>query len=380
MKIKFTCNWCTDKSLYLRILSNYAIKPDYYDILTYNEDYNYLVIINDSTHLIKNKEKTIGLVMEPSWQSWNKDLHNICKLVLFHDKSLYNWPNVVEWTNCGFIHDIIYHEMFFDNLPSNMTNTILKKKDISFVCGITNNNQLGYKMRHDLLNILQSENIDVDVYGRNIEYNPSKNQFGSLKLKYTEWTNCGFIHDIIYHEMFFDNLPSNMTNTILKKKDISFVCGITNNNQLGYKMRHDLLNILQSENIDVDVYGRNIEYNPSKNQFGSLKLKYTALIDYKFSVCIENSFEMGYISEKLYDCFMCNTVPIYCGAPNIFDTFSDKNVIKVSNLEEVLNVIKKIKNKEIKYEDFNIEEAKLTYLTKLNLITQVLNVIKTYDI
>lgn len=290
MKIKFTCNWCTDKSLYLRILSNYAIKPDYYDILTYNEDYNYLVIINDSTHLIKNKEKTIGLVMEPSWQSWNKDLHNICKLVLFHDKSLYNWPNVVEWTNCGFIHDIIYHEMFFDNLPSNMTNTILKKKDISFVCGITNNNQLGYKMRHDLLNILQSENIDVDVYGRNIEY------------------------------------------------------------------------------------------NPSKNQFGSLKLKYTALIDYKFSVCIENSFEMGYISEKLYDCFMCNTVPIYCGAPNIFDTFSDKNVIKVSNLEEVLNVIKKIKNKEIKYEDFNIEEAKLTYLTKLNLITQVLNVIKTYDI
>lgn len=290
MKIKFTCNWCTDKSLYLRILSNYAIKPNYYEILTFGEDYDYLVIINDTNIPIKNKEKTIGLAMEPSWQNWNKDLHNMCKLVLFHDKSLYNWPNVVEWTNCGFIHDIISHEMFFDNLPSNMTNNLLKKKDISFICGITNSGQMGYKMRNDLLNTLQTENVDIDIYGRNIDY------------------------------------------------------------------------------------------NPSKNQFGSLKLKYTSLIDYKFSICIENSFENGYVSEKLYDCFMCNTVPIYCGAPNIFDIFSERNIIKVSNVQEILDVVTKIKYKEIKYEDFNTEDAKRKYLTDLNLITQVLNAIKIYNI
>lgn len=270
MKIKFTCNWCTDKNLYLRILSNYAIKSEYFDVITFNDDYDYLVIINDSKHPIQNKEKTIGLVMEPSWLSWNKDLHNMCKLVLFHDKSLYNWPNVVEWINCGFMHDNIDHTQLIDN---------------------------------------------------------------------------------------------NSTKT----KNISAIFGILNDERDGYRMRKKLTSIIREKKLEVDLYGSNIQ---------PLLIKYNGLIDYKFSICIENSFEKNFVTEKLYDCFMCNTVPIYCGAPNIFDIFSKKNMIKASSVEEILNIIVKIKNKEINYEDFDTQNAKLQYLHKLNLITQVLNVIK----
>lgn len=289
MKLKFTCNWSTDKSLYTRILSNYGTNPSYYDILTFNDDYDYLIIINDiqDKSKIKNYDKTIGLVMEPSWHNWNKDLYKMCKTVMFHDKSLYNHENVIEWINCGFMHDIISHEMFENILPSNMS---------------------------------------------------YKNSF--------------------------------------KSKSISFICGEKNDSKEGYKLRKELSEYLNYNNLNVDVYGRHFDLDPTKNVYGPLQLKYNGLLNYEFSICIENSYEKGYISEKLYDCFMCGTVPIYCGSPNILDIFTEKNLIKVNDLEECISVIKKINNKEINYIDFDTNSAKIKYLTQLNLINQVLNTIK----
>lgn len=289
MKIKFTCSWSNDKSLYTRILSNYGTDPSYYDILTFNDDYDYLVIINDiqDKSKIKNFNKTIGLVMEPSWHYWNKDLYKMCKVVMFHDKSLYDYENVVEWTNCGFMHDIISHEMFSNTLPSNMS----------------------YE-------------------------------------------------------------------TTSKIRNISFICGERNNSKDGYLLRNQLFEYLYNNNKNVDIYGRNFKQDINKNIYGPLQLKYNGLLNYKFSICIENSFEKGYITEKLYDCFMCNTVPIYCGSPNVLDIFNGKNLIKINNLEECITTLDKINNGEIKHEDFDLKSPKLKYLNELNLIHQVLNTIK----
>lgn len=288
MRLKFTCNWCSDKNLYLRILNNYAIKPEYFDLLTFRDDYDYLIIINNSNHYIKDRKKTIGLVMEPSWQSWNKNLHHMCEIVLFHDKNLYNHENVIEWINCGFLHDLISIESFLETLPNNMIFKNIKNKNISFVCGEINDRQLGYKLRRDVVKNLK--------------------------------------------------------------------------------------------NTTVDLYGRNINFNPEIKSFGPLKFKYSGLLNYKFSVCIENTFEKNYISEKLYDCFICDVVPIYCGAPNILDIFDNQSLIKVNCLEEILNVIKKIENGEIIYEDFKIESAKTKYLNEINLINQVINTITKYNL
>lgn len=288
MKIKFTCSWTNDKSLYSRILSNYGTDPSFYDILTFNDDYDYLVIINDiqDKSKIKNYDKTIGLVMEPSWHHWNKDLYKLCKVVMFHDKLLYNYDNVIEWTNCGFMHDIISHEMFCDTLPDNM----------------------------------------------------------------------------------------NFKNTF-KSKLISFICGEKNDSKDGYKLRKQLSDYFDTNNKTVDIYGKNFIPDISKNIYGPLLLKYNGLINYKFSICIENSYEKGYITEKLYDCFMCDTVPIYCGAPNVLDIFTKNNLIQVNNFDECISVIDKINNGEISHNQFDTKSAKLKYINELNLIKQVLNTI-----
>jgi hypothetical protein len=51
---------------------------------------------------------------------------------------------------------------------------------------------------------------------------------------------------------------------------------------------------------------------------GSIGDKYEVLSRYRFSICYENAYGIdGYITEKIFDCFLAGTVPIYLGAGNI---------------------------------------------------------------
>ncbi len=80
---------------------------------------------------------------------------------------------------------------------------------------------------------------------------------------------------------------------------------------------------------DFDLYGfgwdKNIFYLPyilnrkaiRKSYRGPVKSKYEALGGYKFAVCFENMILDGYVTEKIFDCFIAGTVPVYLGAPDI---------------------------------------------------------------
>ena len=68
----------------------------------------------------------------------------------------------------------------------------------------------------------------------------------------------------------------------------------------------------------VDVYGRGI--NP-------MDRKEEALNDYMFSVTIENDQYESYWTEKILDCFVTGTIPVYHGAPDIGDFFNMDGII-----------------------------------------------------
>ena len=62
---------------------------------------------------------------------------------------------------------------------------------------------------------------------------------------------------------------------------------------------------------------------------GPLGSKRETLRRYRFSICYENAVFPGYITEKIFDCFMAGVIPVYLGAPDITDyvpadTFIDK--------------------------------------------------------
>lgn len=72
----------------------------------------------------------------------------------------------------------------------------------------------------------------------------------------------------------------------------------------------------------VDLYGRG---------FNNFEIKEEALADYLFSVTIENDSYETYWSEKILDCFVCGTIPIYHGAPDIGDYFNMDGIILLNS-------------------------------------------------
>lgn len=77
---------------------------------------------------------------------------------------------------------------------------------------------------------------------------------------------------------------------------------------------------------------------------GPIKNKKETYKNYKFAICYENARDFsGYISEKIFDCFFGNCIPIYLGASNIAkhiptNTFIDKR--KFKTYDELYKYIK----------------------------------------
>lgn len=68
----------------------------------------------------------------------------------------------------------------------------------------------------------------------------------------------------------------------------------------------------------VDLYGRG---------FNTMVQKEDALKDYMFCVTIENDQYETYWTEKILDCFVSGTVPVYHGAPDVGNYFNMDGII-----------------------------------------------------
>ena len=91
-----------------------------------------------------------------------------------------------------------------------------------------------------------------------------------------------------------------------KKKLISIIASEKRETE-GHKLRHEIIDAIRKDPVVskyVDVFGRG--YNP-------VDYKLEALKDYRFSIVIENEKTPFWFTEKLIDCFMTGTVPIYWG-------------------------------------------------------------------
>ncbi len=89
---------------------------------------------------------------------------------------------------------------------------------------------------------------------------------------------------------------------------------------------------------------RRIFYRGYSSYRGRIPNKKNVLEKYYFSICYENARDIpGYITEKIFDCFFAQCVPVYLGAPNVLDfippgTFIDKRNFKT--YEELYSYMK----------------------------------------
>ena len=83
-----------------------------------------------------------------------------------------------------------------------------------------------------------------------------------------------------------------------KTKNISIIA--SEKRQLdGHRLRHEVIKIFRNS---IDVYGRGYE---------QIDKKITGLKDYRFHIVIENCKNDYWFTEKLVDCLVTGTIPIY---------------------------------------------------------------------
>jgi len=114
-----------------------------------------------------------------------------------------------------------------------------------------------------------------------------------------------------------------------KTKKTSF---ITSNKSMvkGHQFRLDCLTEIQKQKLNVDAFGRGI--NPINSKLEGLK-------DYQFSIAMENAKMKNYFTEKLLDCMLAGTIPIYYGCPNIEEWFNPEGIISFDTTEQLTNII-----------------------------------------
>jgi len=94
----------------------------------------------------------------------------------------------------------------------------------------------------------------------------------------------------------------------------------------GHVLRHEAALLISEE----DRYG---------NAFKAIDNKIEALKEYKFSIAIENEMVSGFFTEKLIDCLITGTVPIYWGCPGIEEFFDSRGIIRFETIEELKGIV-----------------------------------------
>jgi hypothetical protein len=134
-----------------------------------------------------------------------------------------------------------------------------------------------------------------------------------------------------------------------------------------HRMRFRVYDRFKDSNI-IDFYGSGCGKE--------LDYKIDAIKDHMFTVVIENSIESDYFTEKILDCFLTGTIPIYCGCSNIGDFFNINGIITFETETELLDIVVNLSDstyqQKLKYIQENFELAQKFSYNNDNLFNNFL--------
>jgi hypothetical protein len=161
-----------------------------------------------------------------------------------------------------------------------------------------------------------------------------------------------------------------------KKFEISHLCGVLNKSY-GHSMRHEILarenEFKMSINFHKTIGDR---HNIEDARIG----KEIVFGNSMFGVVIENFSHRGYFSEKILDCFLLKTIPIYWGCSNIRDYFDPAGIIGFKNVDDLIYICNNLDEFQYEYSKNTIEknyQKALQYVNyEQNIVDKITEVFK----
>lgn len=114
-----------------------------------------------------------------------------------------------------------------------------------------------------------------------------------------------------------------------KSRLVSFIGSLDHPDEGAYRLRRQVAEFL-TQGTGVDCYGKGIRPIDGKRE---------AIASYRFSVAMENAASDHYFSEKLVDCLLLETVPIYYGCPGISECLDPRGLICFRTVEELREIL-----------------------------------------
>ncbi len=126
-----------------------------------------------------------------------------------------------------------------------------------------------------------------------------------------------------------------------KHKLVSFIASSKRWRAPGHLARHEFWELVQPgrpaltaqmlNRQQVDLYGPLVGNRVAD--------KLDSLADYRFQIAIENIISDTYFTEKLIDCFLTGTIPIYRGSRRVADFFDAEGILFYASSEELFSIL-----------------------------------------
>lgn len=131
----------------------------------------------------------------------------------------------------------------------------------------------------------------------------------------------------------------------------------------GHIKRIDFLKYIESQNdpdVPLHIYGRD-NFREFKSYIGKLDMKdkHLGILPYKYYFMCENNAEKNYVTEKIWEPIICETLVFYWGCPNISDYIDPRAYVQL-NMDDFDSSFQIIKNAILN----NLWEERLPYIKR----------------
>lgn len=186
---------------------------------------------------------------------------------------------------------------------------------------------------------------EPNEYFGNHDWAIKNKSFFSLILTWSDKVlkNCENSSFLVYGESWFDDkhiFEPGTKNAKTRNKNfcVSFLRG-NKLQSIGHSIRHEIYSRQDEIKIPKEFW----TCLGDLSDFSTMKdTKEYSFGEYQFSICIENNSREGYFTEKITDCILCKTIPIYYGCSNIGNFYNKDGIIQFNNADQAIKLINKL--------------------------------------
>lgn len=255
-----------------------------------------------------------------------------------------------------------------------------------------NNIQIVYKEPYDYIVVINAAPVTVDP-SRTIVFHMEPN-IPIRKDIWGHWSNLDetkFLY-VGRHDKFYNNNEWHLSKTysqlvsepVVKNDKVAYILSTVLSDKYqdpGHIKRIEFVKFLESKGFPVHVYGGNkFKWNDYKGSPPSYK-KDEAMFPYKYTFNVENFSKKGYVTEKLFDGILAETLTFYHGCINIKEYIDERAFVwlELSNFETDYLIIKNAIESNLWEERLPyIKEAKQKILNETQFFPRIEQIINNH--